>query len=175
ADGNAGNGFTPFTNDMPFGQIPVAPNTPIAVWQGEPIPVEIVALTLASVEPIAVNEFIPFGIFGDDGVNLLDSSFGIFTGDWDLPLTENVLIDEDGIVGGPLVMSPFLKDWKPKFQIRWKSHRTGLVPIVVGPQIPGPAGILHPVGGGVPEPSTMILALLGLVGLFVQGRRRRRG
>ncbi|HUS39609.1 MAG TPA: PEP-CTERM sorting domain-containing protein [Pirellulales bacterium] len=172
SDNNGGNGFTPYINDL-FPQIPLPNGTEIAVWEGAPIQVEIVALTLTGVEPIAINTMVPFEFYADDGTNQLDNAFGVFEDDWFLPLGPNVQLDLDGVPGGPLGPSPFLMDWPNLPQTRSKGHPGGFVNVVIGSPPPGPAGIFHPTAG-VPEPSTAVLSMLALAGFAMSGWRRRR-
>ena len=164
-------GNQPFLNDL-SPQVPLDPGTEIAVWQGSPIPVEIVALTLTGVQPVAVNTMVPFQFFGDDGTDTLDNAFGVFTGDWVLPLGPGVLLDSSGTGAGPFTPSPFLMNWPVLPQTRWKGHPGGWVQVVVSSTpLPGPAGIFHP-GGGIPLPGAATMGMAGLCGVGLTRRPR---
>jgi hypothetical protein len=165
-------GFQSFFNNVP--QVPLNGEW-VTVWQGEPIQVEIVALTLTGLEPIAVNEMVPFQFFADDDVNpVLDNAFGIFTGDWSLPLGPDVLLDEDGVAGGAVAPSAFLQEWVDMPQFRWKGHPGGWTQVITGSPLPGPAGIIHQSQAAVPEPSTWVMLLSGCLGLTCFRLRRKR-
>jgi hypothetical protein len=173
SDNNGGNGFTPYINDL-FPIVPVQNGTEIAVWQGQPIQVEIVALTLAGLVPIATNTMVPFEFYADDGgINKLDNLFGVFEDDWVLPLGPNVLLSDDGTAGGNFVMSPFLKGWPNLPQTRAKGHPGGVVNVVIGSALPGPAGIFHPTSG-IPLPAAVWMAIPLLGGMGVMKLRRSR-
>lgn len=144
ADGNAGNGPTPFVNDF----LPEAPlGSPVAVYQSPgPIPV---ALVSPMGRIIATNTMTGFQFTSVDPMAppdpLLNNMFGIYLSDWTM-----LEMDVDG------TSSPFLMEWMNMPQIRWKAHMRGGPPVAVVVGM-GPAALWH--GPFVPEPACGWLAL----------------
>ncbi|HEY6565345.1 MAG TPA: hypothetical protein VIY86_12655, partial [Pirellulaceae bacterium] len=147
ADGNGGNGPTPFINDFlteaPLGE-------PIAVFQSPgPIPV---ALVSPLGEIIATNTMTGFQFTSVNPVTLdpLNNMFGIYLDDWTM-----LEMDVDG------APSPFLMGWMNMPQIRWKPHMRGGPPVAVVVGM-GPAALWH---GPIPEPALggLLMAIAGYV------------
>ncbi len=155
ADGNGGNGPTPYFNDFlteaPLGE-------PIAVFQSPgPIPV---ALVSPMGRIIATNTMTGFQFTSVNpmAVDPLNNMFGIYLDDWTM-----MEMDVDGMP------SPFLMGWMNMPIIRWKGHMPGgpPVPVVVGM---GPAALWH--GPFIPEPTLGSVTALVMACLLSNYRRR---